>query len=66
MDVCYIYTLACLQSNAQVILSCQCCYDDALVMLPAVAVALQQLWKDAGVRRAVSRGYEYELNDSAI
>jgi guanine nucleotide-binding protein subunit alpha len=36
------------------------------VLLPVVAVAMQQLWQDAGVRRAVARGYEYELNDSAV
>ena len=54
------------QANAQIILSCQRCYDNHNVMLPVVTMALQNLWKDAGVRRAVSRGYEYELNDSAI
>lgn len=28
--------------------------------------ALQALWKDKGVRTAVIRGHEYELNDSAL
>ncbi|ELT99645.1 hypothetical protein CAPTEDRAFT_227716 [Capitella teleta] len=54
------------RANAQIILSCQRCYDDHLIILPNVAVSLQSLWKDGGVRRAISRGYEFELNDSAI
>ena len=35
-------------------------------MLPPVHAALKYLWQDRGVRKAVSKGYEYELNDSAI
>ena len=31
-----------------------------------VCQALKSLWHDKGVRTAVARGYEYELNDSAI
>ena len=48
-------------------LACHRCYDDRnQCMFTSVAVALRSLWEDSGVRRAVSRGYEYELNDSAI
>jgi len=28
--------------------------------------ALKNLWNDKGVREAVARGFEYELNDSAL
>lgn len=35
-------------------------------VIPNVAHALQVLWSDRGVRLAVTRGYEYELNDSAL
>lgn len=51
---------------AQAVLSCQCCFDDNIVMLPFMEHALRSLWQDAGVRMAVAHGYEYELNDSAI
>ncbi|GIY49928.1 guanine nucleotide-binding protein G(o) subunit alpha [Caerostris extrusa] len=52
--------------HAQTILSCQCCFDEKYVMLPFIASALRSLWADKGVRLAVARGYEYELNDSAL
>jgi len=42
------------------------CFDKSFNILPNVAIALQALWQDRGVRLAVARGYEYELNDSAI
>ncbi|CAG5135700.1 unnamed protein product, partial [Candidula unifasciata] len=48
------------------ILSNQCCYDEENLMLAHVYEALRNLWRDRGVRSAVARGYEYELNDSAI
>ncbi|ESP03937.1 hypothetical protein LOTGIDRAFT_185322 [Lottia gigantea] len=52
---------------AQKILSCMCCYDKEFhAMLPEIYEALKSLWKDRGIRLAVSRGYEFELNDSAI
>lgn len=52
--------------HAQVILTCQTSFDHNKNMLPEVSRALKSLWHDKGVRTAVSRGYEYELNDSAI
>uniref|UniRef100_T1JMC1 Uncharacterized protein n=1 Tax=Strigamia maritima TaxID=126957 RepID=T1JMC1_STRMM len=52
--------------HAQTILSCHCCFDEKLVMLPFISNSLQILWNDKGVRLAVARGYEYQLNDSAI
>lgn len=36
------------------------------MVLPNVAASLHALWSDRGVRLAVARGYEYELNDSAL
>ncbi|KAK2161519.1 hypothetical protein LSH36_115g06010 [Paralvinella palmiformis] len=52
--------------HAQTVLMCSKCHDESHVILPYIAIALKALWADGGVRRAVSRGYEYELNDSAI
>ncbi|KAG1669278.1 Guanine nucleotide-binding protein G(o) subunit alpha [Nymphon striatum] len=52
--------------HAQTILCCQCCCDKHMIMLPNIATALQSLWNDKGVRLAMARGYEYELNDSAL
>ncbi|CAE1267425.1 GNA [Acanthosepion pharaonis] len=52
--------------NAQTVLSCTCCMDESQTMLKYVWDALRSLWRDKGVRNAVSKGYEYELNDSAI
>lgn len=54
------------QQHAQVILTCTCCFDKRHNMISPVYSALRALWQDRGVRNAVSRGYEYELNDSAI
>ena len=54
------------QIHAQTILSCVRFYDEDYNMYRFVGNALKSLWNDGGVRRAVSRGYEYELNDSAI
>ncbi|XP_014775701.1 guanine nucleotide-binding protein G(o) subunit alpha [Octopus bimaculoides] len=52
--------------NAQKVLACNCCMTENQTMIPYVWEALYNLWMDKGVRLAVSRGYEYELNDSAI
>lgn len=52
--------------HAQSVLACQRCFDSNRNMLPHLGVALQALWSDKGVRLAVARGFEYELNDSAI
>lgn len=54
------------KSHAQTILISSSCFDKSFNVLPEVAIALQALWQDRGVRLAVARGYEYELNDSAI
>jgi guanine nucleotide-binding protein subunit alpha len=54
------------QAHAQTVLVSSSCFDKSFNILPNVAMALQALWQDRGVRLAVARGYEYELNDSAI
>ncbi|RZF37881.1 hypothetical protein LSTR_LSTR009981 [Laodelphax striatellus] len=51
---------------AQTVLASPSCFDKSFNVLPGVAQALQALWQDRGVRLAVARGYEYELNDSAL
>ncbi|KAL4240892.1 Guanine nucleotide-binding protein subunit alpha-13 [Mactra antiquata] len=52
--------------HAQTILTCNNSFDHNKNMLQEVSMALKCLWHDKGVRTAVARGYEYELNDSAI
>ena len=54
------------QYTAQTILTCNSSFDHNRNMLEDVSKALKSLWHDKGVRTAVARGYEYELNDSAI
>ncbi|PSN32862.1 Guanine nucleotide-binding protein G(o) subunit alpha [Blattella germanica] len=54
------------KAHAQTVLISSSCFDKSFNILPNVAMALQALWQDRGVRLAVARGYEYELNDSAI
>lgn len=51
---------------AEKVLTCTCCFDKNQNMFHDVYSSLKSLWQDRGVRLAVSRGYEYELNDSAI
>ena len=41
-------------------------FDDYDVLFPHLLYALKTLWQDSGVREAVARGFEYELNDSAL
>nr|CAD7442207.1 unnamed protein product [Timema bartmani] len=53
-------------NHAYTVLASSTCFDKFFNILPGVAHALQALWQDRGVRLAVARGYEYELNDSAI
>ncbi|KAF6019181.1 hypothetical protein EB796_022484 [Bugula neritina] len=53
------------RTHALTVLACRRCYDSSVCMLPHVSVALHALWADGGVRLAVVRGFEYELNDSA-
>ncbi|GLD49341.1 guanine nucleotide-binding protein G(o) subunit alpha-like protein [Lates japonicus] len=51
------------KERAQAVL--QCLGDDQ-ELLPFVAHAFCALWADQGVRAAVARGYEFDLNDSAL
>ncbi|XP_026212621.1 guanine nucleotide-binding protein G(o) subunit alpha-like isoform X2 [Anabas testudineus] len=52
--------------HARSILSCNQCLNDDHELLPFVAHAFCALWADQGVRAAADRGYEFELNDSAL
>lgn len=40
--------------------------DDDGLLLPHLEFTLKTLWDDEGVKEAVLRGFEYELNDSAL
>ncbi|XP_017538719.1 guanine nucleotide binding protein (G protein) alpha v1 isoform X1 [Pygocentrus nattereri] len=52
--------------HAHSVLSCGRCFDEEQVLFPFIGHALCCLWADQGVRSAAARGYEYELNDSAL
>ncbi|XP_006810451.1 ethanolamine-phosphate cytidylyltransferase-like, partial [Neolamprologus brichardi] len=52
--------------HARSILSCSQCLGDDQELLPFTAHAFCALWSDQGVRAAAARGYEFELNDSAL
>lgn len=52
--------------HARSILSCNQCLGEDQELLPFVAHAFCALWADHGVRAAAARGYEFELNDSAL
>ncbi|XP_051980375.1 guanine nucleotide binding protein (G protein) alpha v1 [Xyrauchen texanus] len=52
--------------HAHSVLSCGRCFDEDQVLFPFIGHALCCLWADQGVRAAAARGYEYELNDSAL
>ncbi|XP_068193381.1 guanine nucleotide-binding protein G(o) subunit alpha-like [Antennarius striatus] len=52
--------------HARSILSCSQCIGEDQELLPFVAHALCALWADHGVRTAAARGFEFELNDSAL
>ncbi|XP_067221749.1 guanine nucleotide-binding protein G(o) subunit alpha-like [Chanodichthys erythropterus] len=54
------------KSHARAILSCECCMGEDMELLPFVAHAFCRLWGDLGVRAAVARGHEFQLNDSAL
>nr|XP_057906122.1 guanine nucleotide-binding protein G(o) subunit alpha-like [Doryrhamphus excisus] len=54
------------KSHARAILSCRRCLGDDHELLPFVAHAFCALWADLGVRAAAARGFEFELNDSAL
>lgn len=55
-----------LQMHARSILSCSQCFGEDQELLPFVAHAFCALWSDQGFRAAAARGYEFELNDSAL
>ncbi|XP_068585051.1 guanine nucleotide binding protein (G protein) alpha v1 isoform X2 [Cebidichthys violaceus] len=52
--------------HAHSVLSCGRCFDEEQVLFPFLSHALSCLLADQGVRAAAARGYEYELNDSAL
>ncbi|XP_068606433.1 guanine nucleotide-binding protein G(o) subunit alpha-like [Brachionichthys hirsutus] len=52
--------------HARSILSCTRCIGDDQELLPFVAHAFCALWSDQGVRTAAARGFEFDLNDSAL
>uniref|UniRef100_A0A672Q5K6 Guanine nucleotide-binding protein G(o) subunit alpha-like n=1 Tax=Sinocyclocheilus grahami TaxID=75366 RepID=A0A672Q5K6_SINGR len=52
--------------HAHSVLSCGRCFDEDQMLFPFIGHALCCLWADQGVRSAAARGYEYELNDSAL
>lgn len=54
------------QVYAQTVLCCDFACDEELKLLPELAYSLRQLWRDRSVRAAAKRGFEYELNDSAL
>ncbi|XP_054168106.1 guanine nucleotide-binding protein G(o) subunit alpha-like [Oppia nitens] len=60
------YEIADNKEFAQLILNCNQYYDEFSTLVPNIVTALQSLWIDKGVREGVARGFEYELNDSAL
>jgi len=54
------------KTYAKIILASPSCFDMEFKIIDKVRLALKILWKDRGIRLAVSRGYDYELNDSAL
>ncbi|KAK7939804.1 hypothetical protein WMY93_003130 [Mugilogobius chulae] len=54
------------KEHARAILSCCQCLGKDQELLPFVALAFCALWSDRGIRFAAARGYEFELNDSAL
>eukprot|EP00066_Takifugu_rubripes_P013033 XP_011602299.1 PREDICTED: guanine nucleotide-binding protein G(o) subunit alpha-like isoform X2 [Takifugu rubripes] len=52
--------------HARSVLSCSQCFGEDQELLPFVAHAFCALWSDHGFRAAAARGYEFELNDSAL
>ncbi|XP_042576883.1 guanine nucleotide-binding protein G(o) subunit alpha-like [Cyprinus carpio] len=53
------------KAHAHAILSCKCCVGEDMELLPFVAHSFCSLWGDLGIRAAVARGHEFQLNDSA-
>uniref|UniRef100_A0A665VKF2 Guanine nucleotide-binding protein G(o) subunit alpha-like n=2 Tax=Echeneis naucrates TaxID=173247 RepID=A0A665VKF2_ECHNA len=54
------------KEHAHSILSCSQCLGDNQELLPFVAHAFCSLWADQGVRATAAKGYEFDLNDSAL
>ncbi|XP_039266928.1 guanine nucleotide-binding protein G(o) subunit alpha-like [Styela clava] len=52
--------------HAQTVLCYPYTCDDDVTLPPFLGNALRHLWRDRGVRAAAKRGFEYELNDSAL
>ncbi|XP_052418206.1 guanine nucleotide-binding protein G(o) subunit alpha isoform X2 [Carassius gibelio] len=52
--------------HAHAVLSCKCCVGEDMELLPFVAHSFCSLWGDLGIRAAVVRGHEFQLNDSAL
>ncbi|CAH1795126.1 unnamed protein product [Owenia fusiformis] len=51
--------------HAETVLACNKCTDSDHQVFPYISHAIQCLWLDRGIKLAASRGYEFELNDSA-
>lgn len=51
---------------AEIILASPSCFSMEFKIIDRVRNALKVLWKDRGIRLAVARGFDYELNDSAL
>ncbi|XP_055754524.1 guanine nucleotide-binding protein G(o) subunit alpha-like [Salvelinus fontinalis] len=54
------------KAHARAVLSCGQCFGEDGELLPFVALSFCALWADQGVRAAAARGYEFQLNDSAL
>lgn len=54
------------QHLAKELIVCDKYFDEDYILFPQLEVSLKKLWDDSGVREAVARGFEYELNDSAL
>ncbi|KAH9414015.1 Guanine nucleotide-binding protein subunit alpha-13, partial [Dermatophagoides pteronyssinus] len=54
------------QELAKDLILCNKYFDDYHILFPHLEYTIKTLWQDNGVRKAVARGFEYELNDSAL
>ncbi|XP_064866717.1 guanine nucleotide-binding protein G(o) subunit alpha-like isoform X2 [Oncorhynchus nerka] len=54
------------KAHARSVLSCGQCLGEDGELLPFVALSFCALWADQGVKAAAARGYEFQLNDSAL
>ncbi|KAI2796753.1 Guanine nucleotide-binding protein subunit alpha-13 [Blomia tropicalis] len=51
---------------AKKLIVCDKYFDEDIILFPHLEKSLKTLWNDTGVKEAVARGFEYELNDSAL